>query len=101
MVSGGTEAFKRKEERGNFYVAFICGRFRLLCRGDFHPGKMRDPEDRLDGGYCCADSGDPGFFLDHGIFCRVLEPAFFRKGQYPGFSDPFRRSYGSFLAVLF
>ena len=57
----------------------------FFAGGDFYPGKMRDTEDGFNSGYRCADSGDPGLFLDHGIFCRILGSAFFRKGQYSGF----------------
>ena len=66
-------------------MAFICSRICFFCRGDFHPGKMRDPKDGLYSGYCRAHWGDPDFFLDHGVYRRILESDFFRKGKHSGF----------------
>ena len=54
------------------YVAFLCYRLCVFCRGDFDPGKMRDKEDRFYRGDGSAHGSSPYLFMDHGAHIRLL-----------------------------
>lgn len=54
------------------YVAFLCYRLCVFCRGDIDSGKMRDKEDGLCRGDGSAHGGCPYLFMDHGAHIGLL-----------------------------
>ena len=82
------------------YVAFLCHRFCIFCRGDFDPGKMRDKGNGLHCGDGSAHGGSPYLFVAHGVRIGLLWPDHFDQRIYVSVSDPVGRGHGSVLALL-